>query len=129
MFSTTEDLLKWAIFNINRGELDGTRIISASAYDEMWKPQVEIPWGGMFQHWGYGWGISDLEDHHVLYWGGGHIGSPNAYYLAPDEGIAVHLVVNSSPEAVKGNEVPDAMAFTIFKMLVGMDAGEIAATE
>ncbi|MBM4028468.1 MAG: hypothetical protein FJ280_24190, partial [Planctomycetes bacterium] len=75
MFSTTEDLLKWAIFNLNRGKLDGRQIVAASAYEEMWKPQVKIPWGGIIQHWGYGWGISDVEGHRLVFWGGGHIGS------------------------------------------------------
>jgi CubicO group peptidase (beta-lactamase class C family) len=124
MFSTTEDLLKWAIFNLNRGELDGRQIVPASAYDEMWKPQTEIPWGGIYQHWGYGWGISDLEDHRLVFWGGGHIGAPTAYYLAPDENLAVYVAANRSLEAVKGTEYADEIAFPIVEMLLGINGSE-----
>ncbi len=121
MFSSTEDMLKWAIVNLNWGEWQGDQIVPAAAYDEMWKPQTEIPWGDMFQHWGYGWGISDIDNHRLAFWGGGHIGSPNSFYLAPDEGLAVHVAVNRSLEAAKGNEYADAIAFPVIKMLLGID--------
>jgi CubicO group peptidase (beta-lactamase class C family)/predicted dienelactone hydrolase len=128
MFSTSEDLLKWAIFNLSRGELDGEQIVPASAYDEMWKPQAEIPWGGNFQHWGYGWGISDIEGHRLAFWGGGHIGAPSAFYLVPEEGLAVHVTVNYSPAAEKGLEPADAIAFQILQMLFEENAEGTAAT-
>ena len=127
MFSTTEDLLKWAVFNLNRGELDGKQIVPAFAFEGMWTPRTEIPWGGIYQHWGYGWGISDVEDHRLVFWGGGHIGSPNAYYLVPEENLGLHVAVNRSLEAVKGNEYADDIAFPVIKMLLGMDAEEVAS--
>ena len=127
MFSNTEDLLKWAIFNLNRGELDGEQIVPAFAFEGMWTPRTEIPWGGIYQHWGYGWGISDVEDHRLVFWGGGHIGSPNAYYLVPEENLGLHVAVNRSLEAVKGNEYADAIAFPALKILLGMDAEEVAS--
>jgi CubicO group peptidase (beta-lactamase class C family) len=94
----------------------------------MWKPQVEIPWGGIYQHWGYGWGISDVDDHHLVFWGGGHIGAPNAYYLAPEENLAVYVAANRSREAAKGTEYADEIAFPIIKMLLAdQEAAPVSA--
>ncbi|MCB0057010.1 MAG: serine hydrolase [Caldilineaceae bacterium] len=121
MFSTTEDLLKWAIVNLNRGEWEGTQIVPAAAYDKMWTPYTEIPWGGIYQHWGYGWGISDVENNRLVFWGGGHIGSPTAYYLVPEENLGVFVGANRSLEAVKGNEYADAIALPVVKLLLGLD--------
>lgn len=121
MFSTTEDLLKWAILNLNNGAWEGNQVVPAAAYDEMWKPHTEIPWGGIYQDWGYGWAISELDGYQLVFWGGGHIGSPTSYFLVPAENLGVHVGVNRSLEAAKGNEYADAIAIPVVKMLLGVD--------
>jgi len=62
-----------------------------------------------------------VEGHRLVFWGGGHIGSGNAYYLVPEEKLALHVAVNRSLKAAKGNEYADAIAFSVLKMLL---AGE-----
>src|SRR5215813_3373118 len=41
LHSNITDMSRWAIANMNRGELDGTRILKDSSYDVMWKPAAE----------------------------------------------------------------------------------------
>ena len=38
LHSNIVDMARWAMANVNRGELDGHRILKASTYDVMWKP-------------------------------------------------------------------------------------------
>ena len=44
-------MVRWMLVNLNRGELDGRRILKDTSYDVMWKPneaarpeRVEISW-------------------------------------------------------------------------------------
>jgi CubicO group peptidase (beta-lactamase class C family) len=41
LHSNIEDMSRWAIANMNRGELDAARILKDSTYDLMWKPAAE----------------------------------------------------------------------------------------
>jgi CubicO group peptidase (beta-lactamase class C family) len=40
LHSSVVDMARWAIANMNRGELDGHRILQSSSYDVMWKRQT-----------------------------------------------------------------------------------------
>ena len=42
LMSSVNDMARWAIVNMNRGEIDGHRILKASTYDVMWKPFAEV---------------------------------------------------------------------------------------
>ena len=44
LYTSVDDLSRLALAHLNRGELDGTRILSAAAYDEMWTPYSETGW-------------------------------------------------------------------------------------
>src|SRR6185437_16723788 len=37
LHSNVLDMARWAIANMNRGELDGVRILKSSTYEMMWK--------------------------------------------------------------------------------------------
>ena len=78
-------MLKWA--TLNWGELDGKQILPAFAYAEIWKPQVEVPWGG------------------------GQIGSSNAFYLVPEKNMTLHVTVNHNLRQSKGTNMPMGLRF------------------
>src|SRR5262249_41860482 len=52
LHSNVEDMTLWMLANINRGELDGKRILRSSTYDVMWKPAAAVPNRG---HVGISW--------------------------------------------------------------------------
>jgi CubicO group peptidase (beta-lactamase class C family) len=41
LYSNIDDMNRWAMANLNRGELNGKRILKASTYDLLWKAQMD----------------------------------------------------------------------------------------
>ena len=52
-YSNVNDMARFAVANMNHGELDGTRVLPASAYDEMWAPQAASSWAETFRPAGH----------------------------------------------------------------------------
>src|SRR4030095_13602656 len=57
LYSNVLDMSRWAIANMNRGELDGKRILKNATYDLMWKPPSD-----QFQQIGVSWFLSKYKD-------------------------------------------------------------------
>ena len=119
LYSSVEDMSRWAIANLNRGELDGKRILKAWTYDLMWKPAAAA--GGMGSaKAGIGWFIREVQGHRIVAHSGGDTGFNSFLVLAPDDGLAVVAMSNYEPSAdcfvcdVSG----EAM-----KLMLGLDLG------
>ena len=89
MSSTLNDMERWALVHMNRGELEGRRILKASTYDEMWRPA-----GESFQQIGLGWFLWKRGAERVA----GHNGSDAGFVadmeLLPERGIGVIVLCN-----------------------------------
>jgi CubicO group peptidase (beta-lactamase class C family) len=87
--STLNDLKRWALAHLNRGELEGRRILKAATYDEMWKPA-----GEPYRHIGLGWFLWERGGERVV----GHNGSDTGFVadveLLPGRGVAVIVLCN-----------------------------------
>jgi CubicO group peptidase (beta-lactamase class C family) len=87
--STLNDLERWAVANLNRGELEGRRILKAATYDEMWKPA-----GESFRQIGLGWFLWERGGERVV----GHNGSDTGFVadveLLPGRGVGVIVLCN-----------------------------------
>lgn len=97
LYSSIADLTRYAAANLNRGELDGQRILLPSAYDAMWQPLSETDFGlfpGLTAHYGLGWGVGELDGHREV----DHFGADEGYValmiLAPDDSIGLVLASN-----------------------------------
>ncbi|MEZ4768829.1 MAG: serine hydrolase [Caldilineales bacterium] len=105
-------MARFAIANLNEGELDGTRILPPAAYDEMWSPQAESPWAEMFgpplNAYGLGWWVGDFNGHPVMGNYGAEVGFQSHLALFPDDDMAVIALVNLYD--------PDAGAFYAYDM-------------
>ena len=98
LYSSVEDMSRWAIANLNRGELDGRRILKASTYDVMWKPSVPVG-GRSLSKVGIGWFIQTVQGHRIVAHSGGDVGFTSFLVLAPDDGIAVVGMSNHEPDS------------------------------
>lgn len=109
-YSSMNDMARFAIANLNEGELDGTRILPSAAYDEMWSPQAESPWAEMFgpalNTYGLGWWVGDFNGHRIIGNYGAEVGFQSHVALFPDDGMALIALVNLFD--------PDAGAFYAF---------------
>jgi CubicO group peptidase (beta-lactamase class C family) len=108
LYSNVVDMSKWAIANMNRGELDGRRILDESSYELLWTPAVVVGVrDGTPRHVGLSWFISEYAGYETVSHGGRDIGYQTNFVMVPDEGVAVIVLSNLfGPESIV-NEVTE----------------------
>src|SRR5262245_50894245 len=74
---------------MNRGELDGKRILKDSTYDIMWKPA-----GEKWQQIGISWYLGKHREHQTISHSGGDTGFVSNLVIIPDMSIAVVMISN-----------------------------------
>ncbi|HSE37992.1 MAG TPA: serine hydrolase, partial [Blastocatellia bacterium] len=89
LYSNVLEMSRWAMANLNRGELDGKRILKASTYDVMWKPA-----GEQFPQIGISWFLNRYKEHAVVTHSGGDTGFVSNLVLLPEKKIAVVMMSN-----------------------------------
>lgn len=93
LHSNVLDMARWAIANMNRGELDGVRILRASSYDVLWKPAAE------FQRKpspaGVSWFLDEYRGNRLIMHNGGDAGFLTGLALLPEKRIAVVWMTNA----------------------------------
>lgn len=102
LYSSIMDMARYSVAHLQRGELEGTRILPASAYDAMWETASITGWEEFVppilkpiqSKFGLGWAVGEVDGHFIA----DHVGADEGYLaameLAPDDGIAV--VINSN---------------------------------
>ncbi len=97
LYSNVVDMSRWAIANMNRGELDGRRILDASSYELLWTPAVEAGVSdGQPRYIGLSWFLSDYGGYQTVSHGGRDIGYTTNLVMVPDAGVAVIVLSNYS---------------------------------
>jgi len=108
LMSNVTDMARWAVANLNHGELDGKRILKRSTHDLMWKPAIEVercrdrerkdclkPGGSI----GVSWFIEERDGIRFVSHGGGDDGFRTNLVLAPDQDMALVWMCNSDHRA------------------------------
>lgn len=97
LYSNVVDMSQWAIANMNRGELEGRRILDAASYERLWAPAVEAGVrDGRPVHVGLSWFLSDFAGHPTVSHGGRDTGYQTNLVMIPDAGVAVVVLSNYS---------------------------------
>ncbi len=98
LHSNVLDMSRWAIANMNRGELDGKRILKASTYDVIWKPAFEmndLPGSAIgVRAVGISWFLGEYRGHALVTHAGGDTGYATDLALLPDKKVAVVWMCN-----------------------------------
>jgi CubicO group peptidase (beta-lactamase class C family) len=113
LYSSIDDMNRWALANLNRGELDGKRILKRSTYDVMWKPSADVgqisPLVPSDMKIGLSWFLREEKGHRFVSHGGGDVGFHSFLLLAPDDSISVVAMSNfSSNTGIHVYDVADA---------------------
>jgi CubicO group peptidase (beta-lactamase class C family) len=87
LHSNVNDMVRWAVANMNRGELDGKRILPAPAYDLMWKPVPGRPVG-------ISWFLNEYRNMPRVSHGGSDEGFLTNIALIPEKQLAVVAMTN-----------------------------------
>ena len=93
LHSNVNDMARWMLVNLNRGTLDGNRILKSSTYDVLWKPAVPIPerdW-----HVGMSWFLADTEGDRIVMHSGGDDGFGSHLAISPARKAGVVMMWNS----------------------------------
>jgi CubicO group peptidase (beta-lactamase class C family) len=108
LYSNVVDMSQWAIANMNRGELEGRRILDESSYELLWAPAVVVGVReGTPRHVGLSWFLSEYAGYETVSHGGRDIGYQTDFVMVPDEGVAVIVLSNLfGPESIV-NEVTE----------------------
>jgi CubicO group peptidase (beta-lactamase class C family) len=109
LHSNVDDMLRWAMANNRRGELDGHRILNASSYDQLWTPtrdisadlgsrasedHAQLPFDSM--RIGLSWFLTRYHAHRLVDHEGSDRGFRSDLLLAPDDSAAVVVMSNVS---------------------------------
>lgn len=85
-------MARWILVNLNRGELDGRRILKSSTYDVLWKPAASVP--GRNWHVGISWFLADSSGERIVMHSGGDDGFTTHLAFAPARKAGVVMMAN-----------------------------------
>lgn len=102
LWSSCEDMAKWAQLMLNGGELNGIRFLQPESIKAMWTPVSDTPWldalgpqyGSPVAKYGLGWYVGEVKGHRLLGHAGATEGANTQFQLAPDDGLAVIAMGN-----------------------------------
>jgi CubicO group peptidase (beta-lactamase class C family) len=98
LHANVPEMCRWALINLNRGILDGKRILEQSAYDLLWKPWAET---GDGRQVGLSWFLKTYHGSTMIQHGGGDIGFRSHIALLPARKAAVVLMCNLIPAPIE----------------------------
>jgi CubicO group peptidase (beta-lactamase class C family) len=98
LHSSVGDMARWIAVNINRGELDGNRILKSSTYDLLWKPAATVQGLGQV---GISWFLGDLKGEPIVMHGGGDDGFLTYVAFSPSHKAGVVMMINFDRTPIK----------------------------
>jgi CubicO group peptidase (beta-lactamase class C family) len=114
LHSSAKDMVQWILLNLNRGELNGHRILQDSAYERMWTP-TDI--SGR-QRVGICWFLSKYKEQQIVMHGGQDVGFLTTLVLLPARKVGAVVMINTAHHA----SAEDALEnIEVKAMLVAMD--------
>jgi CubicO group peptidase (beta-lactamase class C family) len=92
LHSSEEDMARWILVNLNRGELGGRRILKKATYDVLWKHAAPVP--GRNWHVGISWFLADSGGEEIVMHSGGDDGFTTHLAFAPALKAGVVMLAN-----------------------------------
>jgi CubicO group peptidase (beta-lactamase class C family) len=93
LHSNVEDMARWMIVNLNRGELDGQHILKSSTYELLWKPAAQVP--DQPRHVAISWFLADINGEQFVGHGGSDDGFRTDIAFSTSRKIGVVMMFNS----------------------------------
>lgn len=93
--SSATEMARWALANLNRGELDGVRILPAAGYADMWQMQFRDSDESAPDDPALGWWVSRRYPEQVMQHNGGDDGFLSNLRLWTERGIGIVILCNA----------------------------------
>jgi len=100
LHSSALEMCHWARANLQKGSLNGKRILSAASYDLLWHPYAPIEEGDPAEFVGLSWFLGTYKGRRQIDHGGADTGFQTTFVLLPEEGIGVVVLANTVPAPV-----------------------------
>lgn len=105
IYSSADDMAKWLIYNLNRGQYNGDTLISFEQHDFLWSPQTNMKFeanpGGRYKNhykaYGVGVQIGDEAGYTVISHTGGMPGMLSHTMFIPELDAGIVVLTNTSP--------------------------------
>lgn len=99
MFSSANELSRFALAMLNGGRIDGKQILAAPVVENLMKPQFYLPGGDRAF---YGYGLLGFDDRGVktVSHGGASRGYGSTIFFAPEQKIAIVVLANTSGQTL-----------------------------
>ena len=117
LLSNVDDLIRWVLTDLNRGELNGERILPASVYDQLWKPTLTLGYGTDMMDMGLGWFLGTSQGHPVRQYWGNDVGFHAAAYLAPEQKAGVVVLGNQFTGSGATSWYANTIASTVLPLI------------
>jgi CubicO group peptidase (beta-lactamase class C family) len=111
--SSANDMAKWIRFVMNRGTVDGKRLVSEKGFEEWTKPQMKITPNGKVNY-GLGWFLEDRNGSKIVQHGGNIDGFNSMVAMIPEKNIGFVMLTN-----VSGSSLGDELMPIIFEGILG----------
>jgi CubicO group peptidase (beta-lactamase class C family) len=99
LFSTVRDMSRFALAMLDQGRAATPGVLPEDAFARMWTPEIATnmpsPWEKQL---GLGWFLGNTGSHRLVGHAGGDTGFGSDFILAPDDGVAVTVMVNCDQE-------------------------------
>jgi CubicO group peptidase (beta-lactamase class C family) len=107
--SSVVDMTHWMLVNLNRGELDGRRILQTRSHDLLWTTTIKTSWNGA--QMGLSWFLGEHAGRRTVFHPGGDTGFSSYILLVPDERLGIVLVSNweETPTEILVSEILDLL--------------------
>lgn len=105
IYSSVNDMGKWAIMQLNKGKFEGKQLISEKQHAEMWTPQTLMPnktiapYNSLFKSYGLGWQITDVKGKLQVSHTGGLEGIVTQVTLIPELNLGIIVLTNQQSGA------------------------------
>jgi hypothetical protein len=93
--SSATEMAQWAMVSLNRGELDGVRILPSASYDEMWRMQFRDQDEEVSTDTALGWWVSRRYSERVMQHDGEDDGFVSNLRLWTESGIGIVILCNA----------------------------------
>jgi CubicO group peptidase (beta-lactamase class C family) len=114
--SSARDMAQWLRFVINKGELNGKRLISEKGFEEWTKPQMKISPNGK-NSYGLGWFVQEWNNLKVVQHGGNIDGFNSIVAMIPEKKLGFVLLTN-----VSGSPLANELMLSVWENILGKPA-------
>jgi len=94
LYSNVNDMCRWALANLNGGELDGARVLSRESLEAMWQPVARVS-PESHARVGLSWFSNAYRGRQIIRHDGEDTGFLSQLVLVPDAGIATVAMANT----------------------------------